>query len=627
MPVPNVTYTVEIAFNANWKTPSGSRVWTDVSDYVELHEGISIEVGRSDELSTADANTLTLTLDNKDGRFTWGNAASPYFPNIKLGKPIRVTATLAGNAPSVRFLGFIDEWPTEWPGESATFAQATVSAKSRMAWIGVTAPTLYPMDQEITSWGTSHYWPLTDLLGSAVAADVSDLSSLTVVGDATFEYSLNSAGGWAEGRPGVLLRGNTTTKPEGRLVGSPATPLQLKAAAGDGFALGAFVQVAASAGTSTTPFISLLNSAGTDGIRVGHGFTTLTIGGSVQTVTYPTGVFAAPTHVAVTVDPIGGGDNVMAVFINGALVGSVTGNTGADIDLVGFSLQSIQEGAGIYADVAFGRVAIWSTAISPIAFQEINWTAKLGTEEQTHERLARLAQWAGIPYSASVSTVTMAALDAEPAQILDLMRQVEADEGGFLFDEPGGNLRLRPRTYRYQQAGTSLAFTTDRIGGYAPRVDRSGLANVGVGRGPEDIEVVYSDAPSREAYGDAGYDLESTVVSPSDDLLQQLAWRINGHAEPRPRVPAPKFSVIDWAGTTAFPLAALIPGTKIVLTNAPAQAPDATSASFFVEGYSEEIGVGTWEISPNLSPAFLEDLVLVLDSGTAGLLDTNVIAL
>jgi hypothetical protein len=40
---------------------------------------------------------------------------------VKLGRPIRVTATPVDGAISTRFLGFIDELPTEWSdGTDAT---------------------------------------------------------------------------------------------------------------------------------------------------------------------------------------------------------------------------------------------------------------------------------------------------------------------------------------------------------------------------------------------------------------------------------------------------------------------------------------------------------------------------
>ena len=82
---------VEIAFTSGWSTLAASRSWTDVSAYVELAEGITITGGRGDERSTADANQLTLTFDNRDGRFTSGLATGPYHP-LLIGRPIRVRA-------------------------------------------------------------------------------------------------------------------------------------------------------------------------------------------------------------------------------------------------------------------------------------------------------------------------------------------------------------------------------------------------------------------------------------------------------------------------------------------------------------------------------------------------------
>jgi len=84
---------IEVAFNAGYATPAASRTWTDVTSYVKRDPGIGFTFGRQDERATADANRLTLTLNNSDGRFTPGNVSSPYYPNVKLGRPVRVTTT------------------------------------------------------------------------------------------------------------------------------------------------------------------------------------------------------------------------------------------------------------------------------------------------------------------------------------------------------------------------------------------------------------------------------------------------------------------------------------------------------------------------------------------------------
>lgn len=87
--------TVEAAFG--YAVTDSSPVWTDITDYVHINTGVSITRGASDELAEVQAGTCTMTLDNSDGRFTSGRAASPYYPNVKKNTPIRVKVTTAKN--------------------------------------------------------------------------------------------------------------------------------------------------------------------------------------------------------------------------------------------------------------------------------------------------------------------------------------------------------------------------------------------------------------------------------------------------------------------------------------------------------------------------------------------------
>lgn len=125
---------VDIAFTSGYTTPAASRVWTDVSQWVELDRGISIDVGRQDELSVAGANTLRLVLDNSDGRFTAGRAASPYYPNVKIGRPIRYA--LVGNlVPNPSF----EVDTAGWTGGNATLARSTAQAYVGAASLSLTS--------------------------------------------------------------------------------------------------------------------------------------------------------------------------------------------------------------------------------------------------------------------------------------------------------------------------------------------------------------------------------------------------------------------------------------------------------------------------------------------------------
>lgn len=79
---------VEIAFSTD--PLAASPVWTDITQYVRMDQGITIRRGRGDELAVIQAGTCRLVLDNTDSRFTPTNAGSPYYPYVKKGRRIRV---------------------------------------------------------------------------------------------------------------------------------------------------------------------------------------------------------------------------------------------------------------------------------------------------------------------------------------------------------------------------------------------------------------------------------------------------------------------------------------------------------------------------------------------------------
>ncbi|MER5882722.1 hypothetical protein ABT160_02720 [Streptomyces sp. NPDC001941] len=65
--------------------------WTDVSSYVYTRSPITIERGRKDEGSRVDPSKCSLTLNNRDGRFSPRNPLSPYYGLIGRNTPIRVS--------------------------------------------------------------------------------------------------------------------------------------------------------------------------------------------------------------------------------------------------------------------------------------------------------------------------------------------------------------------------------------------------------------------------------------------------------------------------------------------------------------------------------------------------------
>src|SRR5580765_9076283 len=70
-------------------------VWTDITRFVYQRNPVQISgVGRADQFSTLSPSQLTLTVNNRDGRFTPKLASGAYFPNIQRNTQIRVFLTV-----------------------------------------------------------------------------------------------------------------------------------------------------------------------------------------------------------------------------------------------------------------------------------------------------------------------------------------------------------------------------------------------------------------------------------------------------------------------------------------------------------------------------------------------------
>ncbi|MFI0897758.1 hypothetical protein [Streptomyces sp. NPDC020983] len=71
--------------------------WADITDRVYLRDRIRITRGRQDQGSRVDPGSCSLTLNNKDGRFSPRNPRSPLYGQIGRNTPVRVSA--AGGTP------------------------------------------------------------------------------------------------------------------------------------------------------------------------------------------------------------------------------------------------------------------------------------------------------------------------------------------------------------------------------------------------------------------------------------------------------------------------------------------------------------------------------------------------
>jgi hypothetical protein len=136
--IPKVT--VEVAFDGG--PFSSSYTWTDVSDYVE---GLQVKRGRNDELGRIEAGTLSLSLDNSDGRFSPGKEKAG--GNILSGSSGQVVSDLNGRANNTVMLSnnigqVDDDGGTRLMTRTVYTSGAPVSCYFAVKWLDAGGATL-----------------------------------------------------------------------------------------------------------------------------------------------------------------------------------------------------------------------------------------------------------------------------------------------------------------------------------------------------------------------------------------------------------------------------------------------------------------------------------------------------
>lgn len=161
--------------------------WTDVSNWAR---SFTVHRGRQHELGRFEAGTVSLVLDNRDGRFSPFNTSSPYNPNVIPYVPVRIRGMWNGLTWPI-FRGHIESWPVKWPtANESDVTVAAVDATKTLAMKKAVALSTY--GATVISNTPYLYWRLGDAAGSATVADSSGNSrtgTVTSVAPSTGPYS------------------------------------------------------------------------------------------------------------------------------------------------------------------------------------------------------------------------------------------------------------------------------------------------------------------------------------------------------------------------------------------------------------------------------------------------------
>lgn len=613
---------VEIAFTTGPNDPAP--VWVDVSAYVEAQSVINISRGRADELSAIQPSRMTVILDNRDGRFTPGNTGSPYYPNVKKGRRIRVRAMWPlATSYADRFSGYVDEWPVAWPDGTSYTSTVTVTASSRLARLGRGTELRSIIEEEILDDDPAAYYTLGDAEGSTSAGNGSVVQRpvMTFAGTGSNPVFGNATGPGTDGLTSVSFAGgkylsvvfdqpvvkpSDTTYSWEFFFNTATTAFQqlgrLYKANGD--TVQAFITAAGK--------LNILSNADAGSIYFDL----------ISAATVSDGA----THHALVRATISAGTLTSTLYLDGVQIDTDTfvsfpGLTGFDRLSAGGDTTAM---TGVLAHVAVTAGTTELTAARVDAHSDAGLNGFSG--ERSDQRIQRLARYAGVP-SAEVTvetglstSITNQVTNGQTA--LALMTEVTDTEGGALFDARDGELTFHARSHRYNATSSlTLSAASQEIeSDLEPKLDDQGLLNDMTASRTGGVTARSVDTTSIDDYG--LYRESITLLTTSDNEVQDAAnWKVLTRSTPAVRVPSVSVDLLNCSSSQKTALLAREIGDRITLSGLPSQAP-ASSSDFFIEGYTEVIGAESYRMTFNLSPAELSG-VWQLDSSVYSVLGTT----
>lgn len=639
--IPDVS--VEVAFDT--APLSTSPIWTNITPYVILQEGeLVITRGRPDEFSSSQPGTLNLWLDNSDGRFTRGLATSQYYPNVKNGKRIRVSIVYNG-VTYRRFDGHVNNWPTTWRVTGSNpYIPVQITAVDRFDRLNKRGELRSVIEEEylrdVTMQGTrgAAYYPLSEASGSDTAGNITPHPQgsafiVTFTGEGDISFGSGTGPGTDE-LSAVQFQPTSPTNGGKYLQAEFYTPV----GGNSGLTLEAFML--APRATNTRDIVSLETSQGrraelsfdVNGKLVG--FTTGFNGVKNYTLTSANIVNNNSTHHVALTESITNPGTLSAVITARLYMDGVQVASTSYFDTAIETYQRVYMGGepvfGQLFEGTLSHVAAYSTALTASRILTHAQAGLTSLIERTDQRIARIADWIGIPTTdraLDVGDGTVGWQSTSGQQPIDSMQEVEASEGpgSTLFISGDNKFTFHKRSRRYNanvfltldaqdaaQIGRELEFPGDDFGVFNDvSVDRA--------RGSQSRWI---NQASIDEFG--LYRTSISTVAEKDSQAQAIAqWITENYGSPRTRTPNVTCDLYVLA-TSNTSLTTTILTTevshKVRLTNLPPEAPVST-LDIFVEGSTETINVAQWDISFACSPA---DFDAVWQLGVVGLSELGI---
>jgi hypothetical protein len=448
-------------------------VWTDITSHVYIRDPIQITRGRTSEAGQIDPSDCTMTVNNRDGRYSPRNPTSPYFGII--GRNTQIRVSVAGD---IRFVGEVTAWPVKWD-KAGVDVFVPLEAAGVLRRLGQGNPVeASPLRSTLLASDPLVYWPLDDGLGSKWGVNLGSSRTATVF--RRFPFLPGTAQlAFGDGDLGDNL------PPGMRLITTAGTGNWISGRVGDrvsitGYAVD-FIYKAETLGEFRLIVIDLVGSLDSqeweiklrgdgvnDDIEVLYAFD-----GGAPTTQGNTAALTAITdgdlhHVRFTATEDGSTVD-WEVFVDGA---SVLTGTRASTSVGSFYEIRMEYVPGSGTDMAVGHLAVWRSTDAAPAVADVADATHAYAGEAAGRRIERLCGENDV----NVSFINVGNLDETTAMgpqragdRVALMQEAAAADGGFLY-EPRDNLALtyRTRISLYNRDPALVLAYTDKVFAAAP---------------------------------------------------------------------------------------------------------------------------------------------------------------
>ncbi|WP_229401909.1 hypothetical protein [Micromonospora okii] len=597
-----LTFRVQIAPGASLTADPATWVWQDITRWVRA--GIRITRGRSDEGGTTSPSSCALTLKSPAGRWLPRNPASPEYPGWRLGCPLRVQVSVLGQWWT-RHTGFASEIEPRLADRGVDTYEVDVVASGITRRLAQGSAVRSPLLRQMSSMGLLAYCPLEDGAGTTYPAVYGRQSqpqpAARAAGPLTFGADANGLPGSASAvrldsttariampvGGGVFIVGDTTVATVMVYVTSPQ------------------LDVEADLMTVT------VSSPQVDKITVRASKTTLKAtayldGDQVGTTSMPWPDGADPTTgwvgVQVTLTRPG-----LVSFLQLGLrvhaVGDLTWTASPTGGIAGTIVGQMTAVTLLPAGVQGTTYAHLGATVRPSLPTSTAWAAAGYAGEDAGARLERLAADQAVPL-VPVGTAETAMGPQPVGGLLDLAREVEAADGGMLYESLDGRLAYLRRVDRYNRPVDIGLVYSQLAPGLAPTSDDRSVRNdwtVSRPGGAGGVQV--SDEAHVAEYG--RYEQSTSVnVATDADAGDQASWRVHLGTVEQMRYPV---LTLNWGREqTAAALPAWLArdplGARLTVTGVPPELSVDGVIDQQIEGYTEQLDRYAWTVTINTSP-------------------------